>query len=222
MNAIFQRYKVCFRNRQFVWSFVVSLLMLIASFIINFYAGQYATERASNPVTDLILSNVPVIDVDGVFVWGAIAFWAIIAVIILLEPKHIPFTVKSVALFVVIRSVFVSITHIGPFPIVPEIDQSAIISYSKFVSELFYGKDLFFSGHTGLPFLMALIFWDNKVYRYSFIAAAILFGAVVLLAHLHYSIDVLGAFFITYSIYRMAEIFFKKDMAVFKRGVAAA
>jgi hypothetical protein len=39
----------------------------------------------------------------------------------------------------------------------------------------------------------------------------LVFGVVVLLGHLHYSIDVLSAFFISYGIYRIAEIIFHKD-----------
>jgi hypothetical protein len=42
-----------------------------------------------------------------------------------------------------------------------------------------------------------------------------MFGIVVLLGHLHYSIDVLSAFFITYSIYHICELFFKTDKKIF-------
>ena len=34
------------------------------------------------------------------------------------------------------------------------------------------------------------IFWDEKLWRYVFLALAVVFGAAVLLAHVHYSIDV--------------------------------
>ncbi|MBI3904685.1 MAG: hypothetical protein HY309_03785 [Pseudomonas fluorescens] len=40
---------------------------------------------------------------------------------------------------------------------------------------------------------------------------SVLFGISVLLGHLHYSIDVFGAFFITYSIFCLAKKFFPKD-----------
>lgn len=51
--------------------------------------------------------------------------------------------------------------------------------------------------------------------RLLFIGSAIFFGVIVLIAHMHYSIDVLSAFFITYAIYRIAESIFKKDYALF-------
>jgi hypothetical protein len=59
---------------------------------------------------------------------------------------------------------------------------------------------------------MALLYWDNKVLRTSFVALSIIFAAVVLMGHLHYSIDVLAAFFITYAIYGIAEKAFDEDM----------
>jgi len=109
-----------------------------------------------------------------------------------------------------VRSVFVTLTHLGVSPA----DLPADFN-SNFIKRLSYGGDLFFSGHTGMPFLMALVFWQNKKLRIFCIASAIFFGAVVLAVHMHYSIDVLAAFFITYTIYHLAETFFKKDYQLF-------
>ncbi len=86
---------------------------------------------------------------------------------------------------------------------------------SNFMNKFTFGSDLFFSAHAGLPFLMALIFWQNKKLRYIFIALSLIFGAVVLLGHYHYTIDVLSAFFITFGIYRIAINLFKKDYQMF-------
>jgi len=44
---------------------------------------------------------------------------------------------------------------------------------------------------------------------------AIFFGVVVLLGHIHYSIDVFSAFFITYSIFHMAKYLFKNEFKLF-------
>jgi hypothetical protein len=185
---------------------------LFGSLIINFYAGTYATESASNPVTDIVLSNTRVYDLDGFFVFGPVVMIVFVALLCVIRPQKLPLILKSTALFVVIRSVFISITHIGPFP-----DQMTIVTGANIIKDFTFGGDLFFSAHTGLPFLMALIFYKNKTLRYLFIGIAVLFGGVVLLSHRHYSIDVLSAFFITYTIYNIALRLFKKDVVLFNQ-----
>lgn len=205
-----------FKNKAFVWSVVLSLVMLVMSLLINFYAGTYATEKASNSVTDIILSNVRVFNLDEVFVYGTFFFWIFFMFICFRHPYKIPFSLKAISLFTVIRSIFISLTHIGPFPGQVVLDSGHL---SAIISKFSFGADLFFSGHTGLPFLLALIFWETKILRIIFILSSISFAVVVLLAHLHYSIDVLSAFFITYTIFHLSEIFFKKDRALFFNGI---
>lgn len=202
------------KNKKYLLAVLFSVALLAASFIVNFYAGSYATEKISSPVTDLILSNIPVFDVDFLFVYGPLAIYLIIALLCLKKPARLPFVFNTIALFILIRSAFITLTHIGPFPGRTPIDYT-----SRVVHDLTFGGDLFFSGHTGLPFLLALIFWENKFWRVFFIAAAVFFGVVVLLGHLHYSIDVLAAFFITYSIYRLATIFFRSNKQIFDQGL---
>ncbi len=211
VSQIILKYKKLFRERNFVYSFLGAFLLLFGSLVVNYYAGTYATERASNPVTDLILNNIPIFYLEGVFVYGSVLFWIFVSTLLVTNPKHIPFTLKTVALFVLIRSLFISLTHIGPFP------TEAIIPTSNLIAKFTFGGDLFFSGHTGLPFLLALIFQEQKVLRTFFVSAAGFFGIVVLLAHLHYSIDVLAAFFITYTIYHLALLCFKSDRETFER-----
>ncbi|OHA01349.1 MAG: hypothetical protein A3C12_00290, partial [Candidatus Sungbacteria bacterium RIFCSPHIGHO2_02_FULL_49_20] len=193
MNSLKNKYKLHFGHSGFLASFAFSILLLALALVVNFYAGVYATEKASNSVTDIVLSNIRVYDVDGIFVYGSIILWIFVSLLLLLNPGKIPFTVKSIALFVLIRSVFISITHIGPFPTQIAIDSNLLNKFS-------FAGDLFFSAHVGLPFLLALVFWDDLRLRILFIVSAIIFAAVVLLAHLHYSIDVLAAFFITFTI----------------------
>ena len=120
--------------------------------------------------------------------------------------------VKNIALFLLVRSFFITLTHIGPFP------TSALIEPTKLNTLFTSTGDLFFSAHTGSPFLMALVFWNNKTIRYILVALSVFFGIVVLMGHLHYTIDVVGAFFITYSIYSIAEQIFRKDKEYFDNG----
>ncbi|MES2213598.1 MAG: phosphatase PAP2-related protein [Patescibacteria group bacterium] len=200
-------------NKSYLLLFGEGIFLLLLSTVVNFYAGSYATLHASSSVTDIILSNTRVYDVDSIFIFGPIILTLLIIFIALSKPQYAPFIAKSIALFVVIRSVFISLTHISPFP-----DHIAITSTffnNAYFTGVFRGDDLFFSGHTGIPFLMALMFWDNKFLRYIFLSISFLFGTIVLLGHLHYSIDVLSAFFITYSIFHICLRMFKKEWRIF-------
>ncbi len=202
------KYAFLFKNRKFVYSLIFAFLLLFASLFINYYAGNYATEKESNSVTDIVLSNIQAHDVDGFVIFSTLFGIAFIAFLCFAMPETMPFVLKSVALFVLIRSVFISLTHLGPFP-------TAVVIDSNIINKFTFAGDLFFSGHTGLPFLMSLIYWKNKILRYAFLVASVVIGATMLLGHLHYSIDVLAAFFITYAIFHLAEFLFKKDRLIF-------
>jgi len=205
MEQVKNRYKNYFKDKSFLVSLFVSILILGSALVANHYASIYATEKASNSVTDIILNNIKVYDVDIIFVYGPVLMWLLVIAILTFYPQRIPFIIKSTGLFYLIRSLFISLTHIGPFPTHITIQSTGIFGY------LNSGADLFFSGHTGFPFLLALIFWENKWLRIFFILLSLIFGIIVLLGHLHYSIDVLSAFFITYGIYHIALFIFKKD-----------
>jgi hypothetical protein len=202
-----------FKNAQFRKSLAAGLILLTVSLFINFYAGVYATQRASNSVTDIILSNIRVYDLDGVFIYGTWVLVLFIVWVCISRPKKSLFIIKTIALFVLIRAVFITLTHIGPFP------TQVVINPGSFLNYFIFGGDLFFSGHTGLPFLMSLIFLEDKRLHYIFLAASCMFAVVVLLSHLHYTIDVLSAFFISYGIFHIALKIFKKDKEIFDNGI---
>ncbi len=220
LRRIITRYKTHATKAPFLLALSSSIALFAGSLVINYHAALYAQERVSSSVTDIILSNLPVINVDIFFVYGPIIFWAVIAGFCIHDPRKIPFILKNVALFIVIRSIFITLTHIGPFPDLIPIDGSGtgIFHTAYTISNFFFfstGNDLFFSGHTGLPFLMALVFWQHIPMRIFCFISALFFGIIVLLGHFHYTIDVLSAFFITYTIFHISEKFFSKDQKMF-------
>jgi len=91
-------------------------------------------------------------------------------------------------------------------PLEPPID---IIPLSDPVIEtLFYGgtillKDLFFSGHTANLILMGLIL-EQKMIKNLLLISGFLVGTMVLLQHVHYSIDVLAAPFFSFVTYKIS------------------
>jgi len=216
MEQIIKNNKDFWTNSDDLAMAFVACLLLGFSLVINFYAGIYATIKASNPVTDIILDNIRVYDVDIIFIYGPVVLWAFVAMLCFGKPNRIPFVLKSIALFVFIRAIFITLTHIGP-----SIEGNMLDYSSRVIRDFTFGGDLFFSAHTGLPFLMALVFGRDKRLLSLFTITAIFFGIIVLMGHVHYSIDVLAAFFITYTIFHLAKFFFKKDWDMFNRNLSA-
>ncbi len=209
-REIIRRYKVYGALQHFRIAALISLVLFFASVVANFYAGIYATNRASNYVEDIVLSNTPVVNVDFLFVYGTLLLIVAAVLLCAVHPKRIPFVLHALTLFYFIRATFVSLTHLGPFP-----DHALLVDGPNLFAKMFSGADLFFSGHTGVPFLLALIFWQEEHLRYLFLAWSGFFAVIVLLGHLHYSIDVLAAFFITFTIYQIALWLFPRDRALF-------
>ena len=209
MEATLSQYRTLCRTSLFVRSVAQGTAFLSASVIAIFAAVTYATTNASNHVTDIVLSNVGPFDMRFLFVYGTFTGFVVFGGLLAWKPNRLPFALKSMALFLLVRAVFVSLTHIAPSPIEPP-------TPAPFLNSIFYGSDLFFSGHTGMPFLAALAFWHMPLLRLFFLAATAFFGTIVLLGHYHYSIDVLAALFITHGIFQLACWLFPRDYALFR------
>jgi hypothetical protein len=196
-------------------SLYLGLLLLALALVIHLSAGYYSSRRAFSapPVGDIFLDNLPVVNLDFLIVGGdIIVFWIASITLFVIRPRYLLFGVKAIALFIIVRAFFTSLTHIGVYPngILPGIHNTGFAFYRLTNFE----GSLFFSGHTGFPFLMALIFWNNIFLRRFFIAVTVVFGAAMLLAHVHYSIDVFAAPFIVYSIFAIAAKLFPRDHAL--------
>ena len=111
--SITEEYRVLLSQGWFWRRLLFSAVLFSLSIVANFYANTFATERASNYVADLILSNIPVWDVDFIFVWGAVFLIIFVTALCLLEPRTIPFTLLAMGFFYFILAGFVSLTHIA-------------------------------------------------------------------------------------------------------------
>ncbi|MSR70687.1 hypothetical protein EXS62_01470 [Candidatus Kaiserbacteria bacterium] len=213
LYVIIARYRASWFDKVFRFSAPVAVVAFVGALFVNFWAIHQATERASNAVTDIILSNTPVFEVDGLFVYGTALVVVVSIVYLLMHPQKIPFALHSLTLFILIRSAFTLMTHLGP----PEV--SYISDFNAAINNSFFGGDQFFSGHTGMPFLSALAFWGVSTGMSAFFfLASLFFAAIVLLGHIHYTIDVASAFFITYGIYRLSLWLFKRERILFLSG----
>jgi hypothetical protein len=197
-----------FWTREHVRSLINALILLALATIFQYYASAYVDRAPGNPAVDLFLSILPVVNLNFLIVEGALAAIVFSIILILAKPKYLLFALKAGAIFIATRAMFIAVTHIGIYP-------GQINPDTGFFDRIYTGLGLeagfFFSGHTGLPLLMALILWNKKFWRYAYIILSIVFGIAVLFAHIHYTMDVLAAPYMTYGIFKMSQYFFPED-----------
>lgn len=203
-----------FWTRERRHSLYLSFVLIVLAIVVQVAAGRYSAVQArlAPPESDLFLNNLPVIDLGFLLVGGVILFWAFSWLLVSMRPRYLPFAIKAAALLIVFRAFFMNLTREGIYPggFVPTNENYGFSLYHL----LTFQGNLFFSGHTAFPFLMALLFWGEKPWRRFFLAMTVFYGAAVLLAHVHYSIDVFAAPFIVYGVYRIAAKLFPRDYAL--------
>ena len=150
---------------------------------------------------DLLLGWLPHWDTSLFVIYGFAIFivW-LIFIAVLREPRRCPRILWSYAVLVAVRSFFIILTPMRTPPEAVFLPNDPI--FAVIGRHITFKHDLFFSSHTALPFLAFLLFRDLWV-RMSFLAISLIMAAIVLIGRFHYSIDVFGAFFITYALHKL-------------------
>ncbi len=82
---------------------------------------------------------------------------------------------------------------------------SPVDFFGRGAARTYLTKDLFFSGHVSTTFLLLLYVWPYRRARIAMLVTHVLVVASVFLSHLHYTIDVIGAYAITFSLFALRE-----------------
>jgi hypothetical protein len=183
--------------------FLSFLIFVIATFI-DYYSGTYVTNKAQTEhVPDLILDHIAPVDLSLIYVYGYIVlFTAILLFTIFFHVRTLHIVISQFSLLIMLRAVFTILTHLETPP------DAIAVSFPWKFQILSFQNDMFFSGHTAIPFLGFLMI--KKPVRYFFLFGSFILGAVVLLMHIHYSIDVFAAFFMTYGSYKIGNLFIRR------------
>ncbi len=171
---------------------------------------------------DLLLRHVPYVD------W--LARWNYVFWVLCYIPPALWIAWKDRQLFLrlvvtdgalaLLRGLMIPLTGIGPvqgadinalhpFAVGPALlailDPFSAIGHNS--AGIYLTKDLFFSGHIATTFLLYLFARRFGKASRVFLALNLATLGVVLLAHLHYTIDLIAAYAITYGVYRVSERF---------------
>jgi len=193
--------------------FYIGLLSVFAGIGMNTasqaYLHNYISEGKTLPMlSDLILDNLPVIDVS--LIYDIVALIPIILVMIYIIHKkdynRIPLFLLMIGLFYIVRGIFIVLTPFGNPPMFNGSDP-LFHGFSN------YELGVYPSGHAGNVFLILLLV-KNRVYKWIIGCCLIIVILALFLAHGHYSIDILSGLFFAYAIRAFGE----KHLSMFDLG----
>lgn len=179
-----------FRKKTVIGSVFLALML---SFFPLFFS--LIEKRDGVMLHDFVLSNIPTYDVSlltFIIIWGMTIFLWIRCI---QKPAIFIVALYSLILLFLVRMVTISLVPLNP--------PAGLIPMRDPISSLFYGgpkvfitKDLFFSGHTSTQ-LMIYFCLEKKKDKLIALMCTLLVGALVLIQHVHYTIDVVAALLFT-------------------------
>ena len=165
------------------------------------YFFHWIESRSGAYLSDPIVEFLPAVDFSVLvfaIVWGA---GLVLARRASLNPQVLLVFLAGYAVLTLSR--FLSITLLpleAPQRLIPLVDPLTNYFYAgKYIT-----KDLFFSGHTSTVILIGLCLTE-RVERMIILVASIVLGAALLFQHVHYTLDIVAAFPLTYLTFRMAK-----------------
>lgn len=188
------------RAAPFPWRGVLSgAIAVAASFWLFSVMGRWHEALPLPRGVDPLLQSLPRWDADWLLSWAWIAFHPLVILAWgRTEPARLPWWLRMIAFWFAVRAVFVALNPVGPPEGLSPIFEGGTLSFLR--GRFIFDTELFFSGHTGAPFLYALLSRPGSRLRVFCLAFSALMAAGVLLTRNHFIIDVLGAYFMTYSI----------------------
>jgi hypothetical protein len=204
------------------WGAVLAALAFRASTYAVMTAAAVWNELRPAPVLpDLVLAHVPYVAwvARANYLLWLVAYVPLAAALLWASPRRfVRYTVTG-ALVSLARGATLILTGLGAPP--PHVGGAGIAGrdplevfvallspwqiFAKDAMTAYLTQDLFFSGHTATTFLLVLYTWPHRRLRWVALAAHVLVVLSVFFSHLHYAIDVAGAYAFTFAIYALRE-----------------
>ncbi len=204
---MFEKIRGLLSNKTWAINLIISLAVLYAAFEIQRFAASIAERADTTPVHDLILDHIPTINLDPLLV--ALMYAILLCIFFGLasnEPERLPYFMKALALLFLLRALAINLTHLGVPP-----SASTDGTVDPLFSSYYYTQDLFFSGHVSSVFLASLIIRKPWL-KWALTIGSVVVAIILLIMHVHYSIDILAGYFIAYGIYKISQKIFKEEV----------
>lgn len=204
------------------WRVILAALAFRAAcYAIMTAAAVWNELRPAPTLPDQVLAHVPYVAWvanANYLLWLAVYLPLSIALLLGSSRRFVRYTV-SAGIVSLLRGVTILATGLGapdPARAGPGIGGRAPLDaflallspwqvFAKDAMAAYLTKDLFFSGHTATTFLLLLYLWPDRRLRWAALAGHLLVVLSVFLAHLHYTIDVLGAYAVAFAVYALRE-----------------
>ena len=194
------------QERVFRTKLIASLFIFFALLLLlpSFFA--YIEKREGVVMDDLLLQAIPARDFSVLIF---ILIWSVFLLVIIRSVQD-----PAVFLSILVCSIVVLLMRMTTIYLFALNPPQGLIVLKDPITSITYGgkgifitKDLFFSGHTSNLFLVYLCL-PKKKDKFFVLLAALTVGILVLVQHVHYSMDVIGAFLITFLLVKLARKFF--------------
>jgi hypothetical protein len=193
----------------------ISLILVMFILLIVIYGRflDYIEGRLGSVLADPILNLFAPLEVTW-FTFGIIYISVILTLFRLSwQPSQLLITLQAYIFIAMARMASMYLIPLDPPPLLIPLEDPFVQSVSTGVLT----RDLFFSGHTSTMFLLFLSCTGRKM-KVFFLIGTILVGLLVLIQHVHYSIDVVAAPFYAYSCYKMSSFLTTKIIKINHKG----
>lgn len=182
---------------------LIVVTLLFAAILVTFpFFFQFIEQREGRVLQDFIVDRIKPVDVSlpiFICIWGTTALMIIRC---FRNPMLLLIGLYSFIILTLLRIISISLVPLNPPPgLIPLVDPLSNFFYGK---SQFVTKDLFFSGHTSSQFLFFLCLLKRRDKALALLSTAIV-GSLVLVQHVHYTIDVLAALPLTYLCFRVGK-----------------
>ncbi|MEO5888881.1 MAG: phosphatase PAP2-related protein [Ferruginibacter sp.] len=182
---------------------IAAVLVFTAIMLLLPYFFAIIEAREGVVLNDWLLQKVPAYDCSVtifIFLWST----GVLAIVRSVQQPAI--FIRMIYLLIAITLVRVLTISLFPLDPPPGIihlrDPLTSLTYGG--PQLFITKDLFFSGHTSNLLMIYLCFQKKRDKQFALIAT-IMVGSLVLVQHVHYSVDVLIAVVFTYCLVKFSK-----------------